>query len=311
MDSPERNGMLELIEEYQASLRSEDNASAHTVRNYGSDLRQLYTFLREQGLALNESGDGVRVDAIDVRTIRAYLGHLLRHNRKSSVGRTLSSIKGFFRYLARQKLISRDPSAGIATPKKEQQLPVHLTVDDMFRLLDAPSAECPAGLRDRAILEVTYSCGLRVSELVGLDWNDIDDGNETVRVRGKGNKERIVPIGRAALQALDAYRARRGQLCRRTLFDDSAIFLNRQGTRLTTRSVARLLDHYLKVSGVATKASPHALRHSFATHLLNAGADLRAIQELLGHSSLSTTQRYTHLNFEELMRVYDKAHPHA
>jgi integrase/recombinase XerC len=292
-------------------LRSEDNASAHTLRTYVSDLRQLQSFLLQQRIALNSQGDDVSIAAVDGRAIRAFLTHLLRRNRKSSVGRKLSSTKGFFRYLMRRKLIERDPAAGIATPKKEQHLPVHLTVDDMFRLLDAPPADTPAGLRDRAILEVIYSCGLRVSEVVGLNRDDVDANLELVRVRGKGNKERVVPIGQKALAALAAYGAQVPLLCARTLYDEAAVFLNRNGTRLTTRSVARLLDHYVKLSGLATKASPHALRHSFATHLLNAGADLRAIQELLGHASLSTTQRYTHLNLDELMKVYDKAHPRA
>jgi integrase/recombinase XerC len=160
-------------------------------------------------------------------------------------------------------------------------------------------------------LEVVYSCGLRVSELVGLDWSDVDASLELVRVRGKGAKERLVPIGRKALAALAAYRARVPELCPRRLRDERAVFLNRRGRRLTTRSVARLVDQYVLASGIAAKASPHALRHSFATHLLNAGADLRSIQELLGHASLSTTQRYTHVNLDQLMSVYDKAHPRA
>ena len=171
--------------------------------------------------------------------------------------------------------------------------------------------DTPAGLRDRAILEVVYSCGLRVSELVGLDWEDIDATLELVRVRGKGGKERLVPIGQKALAALAAYRERIAELCPRRLRDERAVFLNRRGARLTTRSVARLVDQYVIASGIATKASPHALRHSFATHLLSAGADLRAIQELLGHASLSTTQKYTHVNLDQLMSVYDKAHPRA
>jgi integrase/recombinase XerC len=207
--------------------------------------------------------------------------------------------------------VAVDPAAGIPTPKKEKQLPVHLTVDDVFRLLEAPPADTPAGLRDRAMLEVVYSTGIRVSELVGLDWADIDERLDVVRVRGKGDKERIVPIGKKALGTLRAYRERIPYLCPKNVRDERAVFLNRRGTRLTTRSVARLMERYIRTSGIATKATPHALRHSFATHLLSAGADLRSIQELLGHASLSTTQKYTHLNLDHLMQVYDKAHPRA
>jgi len=304
-------GMLKLIDEFERTLVAEDNASPHTVRNYLSDLKQLRTFLISRGIGLNRAGDEVATNDVDHLAIRAFLTDLLRRNRKSSVGRKLSAAKGFFRFLVRRGLIERDPTAGIATPKKEQQLPVHLTVDDMFRLLDAPPDNTPAGRRDRAILEVVYSCGLRVSELVGLDWRDVDTGLNLVRVRGKGGKERLVPIGQKALAALTVYQEQLDQLCPRRLRDERAVFLNRRGKRLTTRSVARMVDHYVLASGIATKASPHALRHSFATHLLNAGADLRAIQELLGHASLSTTQKYTHVNLDQLMNVYDKAHPRA
>jgi integrase/recombinase XerC len=303
--------MEQLIEEYARALVVEENASPHTVRNYTSDLRQLRAFLLEQQLGLDDAGTAVAVDRVDHLAIRAFMTHLLRRNSKSSVGRKLSAAKQFFRFLLRRGRIGRDPTAGIATPKKRQQLPVHLSVDDTFRLLEAPPKDTPPGLRDRALLEVVYSCGLRVSELVGLDWEDIDAGLELVRVRGKGGKERLVPIGRKALAALDGYRARIAELCPRRLRDENAVFLNRRGRRLTTRTVARLVDHYVAASGIATKASPHALRHSFATHLLSAGADLRAIQELLGHASLSTTQKYTHVNLDQLMSVYDKAHPRA
>ncbi len=302
--------MLTRIAEFERSLLVEENASRHTVRNYVSDLRQLHAFMRERRLALDDAGSEVQLDRVDQTAVRAYLAALLRHHRRSSVGRKLSAAKGFFRYLLRRGVIARDPTAGIVTPKKEQQLPVHLTVDDMFRLLEAPP-DTPAGLRDRALLEVMYSCGLRVSELVGLDWADVDAALELVRVRGKGGKERLVPIGRKALVALVAYRERLADLCPRRLRDEQAVFLNRLGSRLTTRSVARMVEQYVLASGLATKASPHALRHSFATHLLNAGADLRAIQELLGHASLSTTQKYTHVNLDQLMSVYDKAHPRA
>lgn len=303
--------MLRLIAEFERSLVVEENASTHTVRNYVSDLRQLRAHLLRQGVGIGATGKDVDLTCVDALAIRGFLAALLRRNRKSSVGRKLSATKVFFRFLVRRGHLTADPTVGVSTPKKDRQLPVHLTVDDMFRLLDAPSRQTPAGLRDRAILEVMYSCGLRVSEVVSLDWSDIDVELEVVRVRGKGGKERLVPIGRPALAALAAYRAKREALCPRRLYDPGAVCLNRRGQRLTTRSVARMVEGYVLASGLATRASPHALRHSFATHLLDAGADLRAIQELLGHSSLSTTQRYTHVNLDQLMRVYDKAHPRA
>jgi integrase/recombinase XerC len=300
------------INEFERTLRVERNASPHTVRNYISDLRQFRTFLVEQHLC-GADGNGGTLDVrqLNQTIIRAYLVDLLRRNRKSSAGRKLSAVKTFCRFLRRRGIIEHDPAAGILTPKKEQQLPVHLTVDDMVRLLEAPRADTPDGCRDRALLEVIYSSGLRVSELIALDWDDLDAQLELVRVRGKGGKERLVPIGKRALTAVQGYRERIPQLCRGRLPDPRAVFLNRRGQRLTTRSIGRIVDHYILAAGIATKASPHALRHSFATHLLNAGADLRAIQELLGHASLSTTQKYTHLNLDHLMAVYDKAHPRA
>jgi len=287
------------------------------LRNYLSDLWQFFAFLEKPpGQAEPRP---VMVEAIDHHRIQAFLSLLHREHKKSSIGRKLSAMKSFFRFLLREGLLIHDPTLHIGSPKPEHSLPTHLTVDDMFRLLDSPPLDTPAGFRDQAILEVLYSCGLRVSELVGLSWEDIDPTLEVVRVRGKGNKERIVPIGRKALEALALYRARipllvapknRG-IVTPTASSTAPVFLNGRGGRLTTRSVARLVGGYARTCGIALQTSPHALRHSFATHLLEAGADLRAIQELLGHSSLSTTQRYTHVNLDRLMQVYDKAHPRA
>lgn len=303
--------MEELIEAFERSLLAESNASINTARGYISDLRQFHEFLRERAKRIGDDPEAVRPDDVDSLVLRAYLAERMAENRRSSVGRKLSAIKQFYRFLLRREWVRRDPTVGVATPKKDQQLPAHLTVDDMVRLLEAPPADTPAGLRDRALLEVTYSCGLRVSELVGLDWPDVDARLEIVRVFGKGRKERIVPIGTRALAALDAYREAIPLLCPRGVGDAKAVFLNRNGKRLTARSVARFVDRYVIEAGVAGKVSPHALRHSFATHLLDAGADLRAIQELLGHASLSTTQRYTHVSLDQLMKVYDKSHPRA
>ncbi|MCS6924679.1 MAG: tyrosine recombinase XerC [Candidatus Binatia bacterium] len=307
----------ELLDRYTTYLRVEHKASAHTLRNYLSDLSQFFRFVTQ--LCEQAAAAPVAASFFDSATIHAFLASLHRRNRKSSIGRKLSTLRSFFRFLLREGIIERDPTLHIASPKKDKPLPVYLPVDDMFRLLDAPPVNTPAGVRDRAILEVLYSCGLRVSELVHLNWEDIDTNLEVVRVRGKGNKERIVPIGRKALEALERYRAqlpvfaapKRHQPSLDPCAATAPVFLNRRGGRLTTRSIARLVTHYAKAAGIALKTSPHALRHTFATHLLDAGADLRAIQELLGHASLSTTQKYTHVNLDRLMQVYDKAHPRA
>ncbi|MGH7966177.1 MAG: tyrosine recombinase XerC [Candidatus Binatia bacterium] len=308
-----------LLDRYSVFLRIERNVSTHTLRNYLSDLLQFFAFIEKPHP--QAAPRTVAVRQIDHHLIHAFLSILHRHhNKKSSIGRKLSAVKSFFRFLLREGEIERDPTVHIGSPKKDQPLPTYLPVDDMFRLLDAPPLDTPAGLRDQAILEVLYSCGLRVSELVSLNWGEIDANLEVIRVKGKGNKERIVPIGRKALAALDRYRAqlpalivpkRRRALASAPLLPTSPVFLNCRGDRLTTRSVARLVVGYARNCGIALKTTPHALRHTFATHLLDAGADLRAIQELLGHSSLSTTQRYTHVNLDHLMQVYDKAHPRA
>jgi integrase/recombinase XerC len=296
------------IDEFLRVLEVEDNASPHTLRSYGSDLRQLLAFLA--GRAGCEAG-AVPCGALDRDAVRAFLVDRLRANRRSSAARKLSAVKRLVRHLLQRQALAVDPVAGIQAPKADRRLPNHLSVDDTFRLLEAPDATTPAGMRDRALLEVTYSCGLRVSELVGLNWKDIDAALSVVRVRGKGRKERIVPIGPAALAALATYREQVPALCRRPPRETDAVFLNRRGGRLTVRSVARIVDRCTLTGGVAGKVSPHALRHSFATHLLGAGADLRAIQEMLGHASLSTTQKYTHVDLDQLMATYDKSHPRA
>lgn len=307
-----------LVERYSTFLRVEKNVSAHTLRNYLSDLWQFFSFLEKPSPQVEPCI--VEIEVIDHHRIHAFLSSLHREHKKSSIGRKLSAIKSFFRFLLREGLVTRDPTLHIGSPKQDQPLPTHLTVDDMFRLLEAPAQDTPAGVRDQAILEVLYSCGLRVCELAALNWGEIDPTLEVVRVRGKGNKERIVPIGRKALDALDCYRLQiplliapkhRGKAAVLGASATGPVFLNNRGGRLTTRSIARLVAGYARDCGIALKTSPHALRHSFATHLLDAGADLRAIQELLGHSSLSTTQRYTHVNLDRLMQVYDKAHPRA
>ena len=284
--------------------------SPHTSRNYLSDLAQFHKFLLERELALNKHG-GLDVAKVDIHIVRAYLASLTADRKKSSIGRKLAVLKGFFRYLVTIKRLAKDPLLLINSPKQEKPLPKFLTVDDVFHLLEVGKLENGLDLRDRAVLEVFYSTGIRVSELVGLDWADIDRQLGIIRVVGKGSKERIVPIGLVALKALESYaetvRLRWTVVCR----GETPVFLNHRGRRITTRSVARIVEKHLKLAGIEVKMGPHGLRHSFATHLLNGGADLRVIQELLGHVSLSTTQRYTHLNLDQLTAIYDKAHPRA
>jgi integrase/recombinase XerC len=245
--------------------------------------------------------------SIGHQDLRKYLGHLIGLKiKKSSLARKLSAIRAFYRHLNRAGFVLSNPARLIATPKQDKRLPAVLTVDDALRLMNAPGDGDGSEARDRAVLETLYSTGIRASELVGIDDEDIDRQDRLIRIRGKGRKERIVPIGEKALEAMDAYRAQKPPLQ-----GDGAVFSGPSGKRLTARTVQRILGNYRKKLGLSQKASPHTLRHSFATHLLESGADLRAIQELLGHASLSTTQRYTHLNLDALMETYDKAHPRA
>lgn len=294
--------MLEEIELYLHHLHAERHASPHTLRNYRSDLEQLRLFLADGAKPRD-----VAVRRVTTDRLRAYAAAKLRCSSRSTVSRKVAAIRGFFSYLADAGKIRRNPAAELVAPKLEKRLPVFLPIDDTERLLNGMVEGDAWADRDRAILETLYSSGVRVSELVGLDWQDVDFENECVRVLGKGRKERIVPIGEIALDCLRSYRRRlRGEN-----IETAAVFVNRRGGRLTTRSVARFVKRYTLRSGTPVAASPHSLRHSFATHLLNQGADLRAIQELLGHSSLSTTQRYTHVNLDHLMKAYDDAHPRA
>jgi integrase/recombinase XerC len=286
------------VEAWATHLRTERSASTHTLRAYLSDVRKF--------LAVAGAGGIQRVGATDVRHwLRTLDGTVDR----TSIARKLAAVRGFFRFLVATGRLRTDPTIGVVTPKTRKKLPAHLSLDEVDRLLTTPAADVHGGVRDRAILELLYSSGLRVGELTGLDWPDVDGQAETVRVLGKGRKERIVPVGRPALRALDAYR--RACAERGWPVTSGPVFRNVRGGRLTSRSVARAMEHYVAASGTTTKATPHALRHTFATHLLGGGADLRAIQELLGHASLSTTQRYTHVDLRRLMDAYDRAHPRA
>src|SRR5438093_6304777 len=272
----------DVLAAYAAHLRTTRHASPHTIRGYLADLRQLLALVGPAGPA-----------AVRPEPIRHWRRTLDGAAERTSIARKLSAARGFFRFLVDTERLASDPSIGIATPKTRRKLPAHLTLDDVDRLLSVPRADTLLGQRDRAILELLYSSGLRVSELTGLDWEHLDGEAGLVRVLGKGRKERVVPVGRPALRALAAYRAacaEAGQLVAR-----GPVFRNARGGRLTSRSVARSMERYVLASGTATKATPHALRHTFATHLLGAGADLRAIPEPPGHASLPTTPPSTHV----------------
>jgi integrase/recombinase XerC len=282
---------------YASHLRVERHASPHTIRAYLGDLRQFFAL-----------AGAARPERVRAGTIRHWLRALDGRAERASIGRKLAAVRGLFRFLVDTGRLARDPTLGIVTPKTRRPLPAHLTLDEIDRLLVAPPGDRLLGVRDRAILELLYSAGLRVSELVGLDWDRLDAVTGCVRVLGKGGRERVVPVGRPALRALAAYRAACAEAGQAT---SGAVFRNARGGRLTARSVARAMERHVVTSGTTAKATPHALRHTFATHLLGAGADLRAIQELLGHASLSTTQRYTHVDLRRLMDAYDRAHPRA
>jgi integrase/recombinase XerC len=287
------------IEVFCRYLDTERNVSPHTLEAYRRDLEQLSVFI------LREKGEAVTVADVDHLVLRRYLAQLGRSSKKSSIGRKLAAIRSFFKYLLRCGIVSKNPAELIATPKKENRLPFHLDIDQVTTLVEAPADDQKYVLRDRAILEMLYSCGLRVSELTGLDIGELDLAGGMVRVMGKGGKERIVPVGSRAVEALREYLAGRGGP------GSGALFLNTRGQRINRRSVARIVDmHVLRIAAFK-RISPHILRHTFATHMLEGGADLRAIQELLGHASLSTTQKYTHVGIDRLMEVYDKAHPKA
>ena len=298
------------IESFGAYLRDQARFSPHSVKGYLTDVEGLRRYLEENGLDLDSPGTSA-LQAVDTPWIRGYLKTLHETCKKSTIGRKLAALKGFFRYLVREGVLARDPLVGFSTPKQEAPLVKFLSVDEAFRVLGCLPEEGILPARDRAVMEVLYSSGVRVSELVGLDWREVDFSLGVLKVFGKGSKERIVPVGEVALAALRDYadhqRGRWGRAAR----GEEPVFLNRFGTRITTRSIARIVEKYLRLAGIPVRMGPHGLRHTFATHLLNAGADLRSIQELLGHVSLSTTQRYTHVNLDQLTAVYDRAHPRA
>lgn len=305
------DGVEGQLQGFAAYLAHNKGYSEHTVRNYVSDVRQFLLYLddREQDCS---------PEAADYYVIRGFLSSRFRQNRKASLARKLSALRCFYHFLLLEGKVPSNPAALLSSPKREQMLPNFLSVDDVFRVVEAPEDDSFIRTRDRAMLEFLYGSGLRVSELVGLSLNDVRIDVQVLRVWGKGRKERIVPFGNKARQALEKYLVKREEILKRrqpeeqgARTEDAPLFLNRSAGRLTTRSVARRLDGYVQRLGLPREVSPHALRHSFATHLLDAGADLRAIQELLGHASLATTQRYTHLSLDRIMEVYDRVHPRA
>jgi integrase/recombinase XerC len=307
--------MEDAIRAFVTFLELEQGASGETIRGYHSDLKQFLAFLRDQ-----RSGQHAQTpETVDPFLIRRYLASLdSRKEKKSSLARKLATLRSFYRFLIREGCVQANPAEEIRTPKLPKHLPRVLTKDDANSLLESPSEDTVLGRRDRAVLETLYSTGARVGELVAMNWEDLEMAEGLVRLRGKGRKERIVPIGTVALETLSDYRKSLSAVQAPPSVAKATdavgwrgpVFRNRRGGRLTARSVERLVAKY---SGrlAAGHISPHALRHSFATHLLDEGADLRAIQEMLGHASLGTTQKYTHLATDRLLEVYDKTHPRA
>jgi integrase/recombinase XerC len=313
------------VKQFLGYLHSVRNSSPHTIRSYETDLTQFLTFLTPPGTPMPAPHDVTHL------MIREFMAHL--HDlklEKSSIARKLAAIRSFFKFAVREGLVARNPARMVATPKIPKRIPAVLSAEELNAFLDSVAAGAVGGTRrgkraaakddsrlmirrDRAILEMLYASGLRVSELTGLNLADMDRKELMLRVRGKGSKERIVPYGGKAEKAFEAYEPAREEILRKAggRAERQAVFLNHFGTRLTQRSVARIVKKYARLANVNWDLHPHSLRHAFATHLLNDGADLRAIQELLGHSSLSTTQRYTHATIRQLLEVYDKAHPRA
>ncbi len=292
--------MKQEIDQFLRYLAVERNVSPHTLAAYRSDLAQFRDFIAK------ERGENNEIATVDHLFIRRWLARLHKEHKKSSIGRKLAAVRSFFKYLLRTGIIPKNPAELVSTPKKEKRLPFHLNIDEVTALVEAPRDPDTLSLRDRAIMETLYSCGIRVSELTELNVSGVDLEEGLVRVMGKGGKERIIPVGSYAAEAITDYLAARGAIS-----GDAPLILNSRGGRLTRRSVGRIIDKYIVRIAAMKKISPHTLRHTFATHLLEGGADLRAIQELLGHASLSTTQKYTHVSIDRLMEVYDKAHPKA
>ncbi len=294
------------IDRFLDFMKLEKNSSAHTVKSYAEDLFLARDFFTKQ------LGGAADVDTISSRTMRGFLAHLHENGyAPSSIARRLSALRSFFRYTSREGATEKNPAEGLRTPKAGRKLPHFLSNTQIETLLNSPAADSPMGLRDRALLETCYSAGLRVSELVGINLDDLDLEEGLVRIRGKGKKERVALLGKFATAAIYRWMAVRKPAEKTSAAHRNALFLNKHGTRLTVRSVARMLEKYLNLAGLDPRTSPHTLRHTFATHLVDRGADIRSVQELLGHSSINTTQIYTHLTPERLKATYDQAHRRA
>jgi integrase/recombinase XerC len=288
--------MNDYIDKFIRYLDVERAASSHTLRAYRKDLENFFEYVKTEP------------DKIDMIDVRGFIAEQIKKGlNKTTVSRRLASIRSFFKFLCREGYIKSNPAKLVANPKIPKLLPRFLSVDDAFSLVEKPEGIGFVPVRDRAILELLYSSGIRVSELSGLNIDDLNIKGNLIKVRGKGRKERIVPVGSKAIDAIKSYMIERMLLKSK----DRALFLNRIGTRLTDRGVRRIVVKYARALTISGQIGPHTLRHTFATHLLQGGADLRVIQELLGHSSLSTTQKYTHLDITHLMDIYDKAHPFA
>jgi integrase/recombinase XerC len=297
--------MDEAVADFLQHLVLERNASALTVKSYREDLRQALEFFRE-----HFGGKGGKPEQLTTRLIRAYLAWLSQKGyAKTTVARRIAAVRSWCRFLCRQGILLANPAEGLRGPRQDKKLPHFLSENDMRRLLETPGMETALGLRDRAILETLYSGGLRVSELTGLNVEDVDQASGLATVRGKGKRERLTPLGPPALAAIQRWLESRDRLTKRLLKSAQAVFLNKNGGRLTSRSVGRLLEKYLALAGLDRRTSPHSLRHSFATHLLDRGADIRSVQELLGHRSIATTQIYTHVTTNRLRESYHQAHP--
>ena len=294
--------MQKKIEAFIDHLQYERNASPHTLDAYRRNLLQFYAHMQETGISFSR---------IDNMAIRSFMATLYRkQEKKSTIARKLAALRSFFQFCVQKKWLKDNPAKVVATPRQDKHVPSFLSEEEMTALLDVPDTRRPLDLRDKALLELLYATGLRVSELVGLDWEDINFEERLLRVRGKGKKERLVPYGRTAEDSLHAYFRIRPALSQDRV-DETAVFLNYRGQRLSARSVQRIVRFYIQQTAIKRKISPHSLRHSFASHLLSRGADLRSIQELLGHASLATTQKYTHLDLKHLLDVYRKSHPRS
>jgi integrase/recombinase XerC len=298
--------MFAAIDGFLRYLKIERNASELTIKSYSEDFGSLLDYVRDRVGEVSSPAE------LQIAQLRGYVAYLHECDyAKTTIARRLASLRSFFRYCQREGLVTSNPAKALRTPRVGRKLPHFLTIEQITQLLEAPPANEVEGIRDRALLETMYSAGLRVAELVGMNVDNWDRDANIVRVFGKGRKERIAPIGRHASKALSHWLDVREPAPDAKPADQAALFLNRFGTRLTTRSVGRMLEKYLALTGLDKLTTPHTLRHTFATHLLDGGADLRSVQEMLGHKSLTTTQIYTHVSTKRLKETYDQAHPHA